>query len=207
MASLSGLFWGGMVLAGAGVGVGSALLPSQILESLELTTSKTKSEASYSEDEEFSSEPSKAGQVQESTQSTNTSGSSEGKVETLKISEVAGERLVIKGSHAEGNPEDVPIALPQVAPKKTGCVIHQLVSSSSKPWKFKNVGSGESFLNGKRQTAAYKRIKAACDKAEGGSILIKNKKQSWLTWDWDYEDKDQKGSEFTSYLSKEESKR
>ncbi|AEW45537.1 hypothetical protein MHC_03385 [Mycoplasma haemocanis str. Illinois] len=172
----SGSFWGGVFLVGASVGIGSFLLPEQIFESLELTSAKTRSEEASS-NSEISKEP----------QPTSTPGTEKNTQDTNSG----------KGS------QSVPTASQQTTSEKTGCVIHKLMSSTSKPWKFEKVGNGDKFLKEKEKTDAYKRIKAACDGAKGNDILIRNKKQSLWSWwlEWDYDVKDQSEVEFKTYLS------
>ncbi|AEW45340.1 hypothetical protein MHC_02380 [Mycoplasma haemocanis str. Illinois] len=189
MVSLSGSFWGGILLVGASVGIGSVLLPSQIIENLELTSTKTRSlEGSDSGKQEFSSE-------QKTTHNSDTPNSPEGKVEE---SARTNEGDSVSSEPNDESTKDTPVALPQASTQRTGCVIYKLISS--KPWKFEKFGSGDSFLERKSKTAAYNRIKGACDKAKGGNILVKNKHQYWFTWEWDYDGKDPGESEFRKYL-------
>ncbi|AEW45539.1 hypothetical protein MHC_03395 [Mycoplasma haemocanis str. Illinois] len=181
----SGSFWGGIFLVGASVGVGSLLIPEQIFEVLELTSAKTKSAGESKEQaspESIKEDP--------KLESISTSSSSEGKSD-------------VKESSGEVKNSDTSTTLPKVVSEKTGCVIHQLISS--RPWQFKKFGSGESFLKGRQETAAYNRIKEACAKAKGGDILITNKYQSWwsLRPEWDYIAKDQDITEFKEYLSRD----
>ncbi|AEW45541.1 hypothetical protein MHC_03405 [Mycoplasma haemocanis str. Illinois] len=177
----SGSFWGGVLLVGASIGIGSVLLPEQIFESLELTSAKTRS----AEESNHKSEEAKS----ESVQSTSASAghSEESSSKTAETS--------------QASPETSSNTSTPAVTQKSGCTIHKLISSVGKSWQFEKVEDKDSFLKGR--TDSYKRIKEVCDKSEGKNILVKKKNQSWWPWrqmEWDYDGKDQDGAEFKKYL-------
>ncbi|CBY92641.1 hypothetical protein HF1_06330 [Mycoplasma haemofelis str. Langford 1] len=177
------LFWGTVLVVGAGAGLRNSILSS----------------IGFKEDE---SAPKTEIQLAHSTSQGNTEDE-----ETTSDTQADSQNSSLVSSNTESRTENQPST--PVAPRKTtapvekkGCVIHQLESSVGVKWRISEVGTLDKLLKNRANDRINQEdIKAICDRSQGKDILVANRSKAWYARrQWDYFEEDQNHPQFKSYL-------
>ncbi|AEG72955.1 hypothetical protein MHF_0685 [Mycoplasma haemofelis Ohio2] len=179
------LFWGTVLVVGAGAGLRNSILSS----------------IGFKEDE---STPKTEIQLAHST----SQGSTEDE-ETTSDTQADSQNSSLVSSNTESRTEVSSSPSAPVTPRRTaapsenrGCVIHQLESSGGVKWRISEVGTLDKLLKDRANDRINQEdIKAICDRSQGKDILVANRSKAWYARrQWDYFEEDQNHPQFKSYL-------